>query len=231
MQHNQKPWVHIERYTYKFFFRFIFIAAGADHTAQASDISTTTTSSGNNTSSSQSSSSTTLYQSHHQQHIFQHQSSVASTTSIQTVLHQSHHINNNGQSSASGSVHESHSSASFHSLSLNGVLSAAPAPTATSLPVSSTNCLPSNIVTLQQQQQNHIHKQMSASSYQQGAVADEALSIGDVADLLHPQFAIITGGRSREGCSLITFPDHNNFHTLTENDYNKLIFYLTSVPS
>lgn len=215
-----------------FFFRFIVIAAGADHTAQASDISTSTTNSGNNTvtSSSQSSSSTTLHQSHHQQHIFQHQSSVASTTSIQTVLHQSHHINNNGQSSATGSVHESHSSASFHSLSLNGASSVAPAPTSTSLPVSSTNGLQPNSVTLQQQH-NHIHKQMSASSYQQVAVADEALSIGDVADLLHPQFAIITGGRSREGCSLITFPDHNNFHTLTENDYNKLIFYLTSVPS
>lgn len=218
-----------------FFFRLMFIVAGADHTAQASDISSTTTSIGNNTvtSSSQSSSSTTLHQSHHQQHIFQHQSSVASTTSIQTVLHQSqsHHINNNGQSSVSGSVHESHSSASFHSLSLNGVTSVAPAPTSTSLPVTSTNCLPPNSAILLQQPHNHIHKQMSASLYQQVAVADEALSIGDVADLLHPQFAIITGGRSREGCSLITFPDHNNFHTLTENDYNKLIFYLTSVPS
>lgn len=211
-----------------FFYRLTFTVAGAEHTAQASDISSAATSSGNNTvtSSSQSSSSTTL---HHQQHIFQHQSSVVSTTSIQTVLHQSqsHLINNNGASSASDSVHESHSSASFHSL--NGAPTAAPAPT--SLPVTSSNCLPPNSVTLQQPHHHHIHKQMSASSYQQVAAVDEALSIGDVADLLHPQFAIITGGRSREGCSLITFPDHNNFHTLTENDYNKLIFYLTSVPS
>lgn len=62
------------------------------------------------------------------------------------------------------------------------------------------------------------------------SIGDESLSIGDVADLLHPQYAIITGGRSREGCPIITFPDHNNFHLLTEHDYEKLISYLTSVP-
>lgn len=62
------------------------------------------------------------------------------------------------------------------------------------------------------------------------SIAEEALNIGDVADLLHPQYAIITGGRSREGCPIITFPDHNNFHAMTEHDYEKLITYLTSVP-
>jgi hypothetical protein len=61
--------------------------------------------------------------------------------------------------------------------------------------------------------------------------ADDPLLIADVADILHPQYAIITGGRSKEGCPLITFPDHNNFHTLTDNDYQKLILYLSSVPS
>lgn len=57
------------------------------------------------------------------------------------------------------------------------------------------------------------------------------LSIGDVADLMHPQYAIITGGRSRDGCALIQFPDHCNFQTLQDEDYTKLILYLTSVPS
>jgi len=57
------------------------------------------------------------------------------------------------------------------------------------------------------------------------------LNIGDVADLLHPQHAIITGGRSQEGCPLIIFPDNNNFNSLEEVDYQKLILYLTSVPS
>lgn len=63
------------------------------------------------------------------------------------------------------------------------------------------------------------------------SIGEESLSIGDVADLLHPQYAIITGGRSREGCPIITFPDHNNFHLLTEHDYEKLISYLTAVPT
>lgn len=73
------------------------------------------------------------------------------------------------------------------------------------------------------------HNQLSMASNL--SIVEEGLSIGDVADLLHPQYAIITGGRSKEGCSLITFPDHNNFHTLCDNDYKKLILYLTSVPA
>ncbi|KAH8234483.1 hypothetical protein KR038_012115, partial [Drosophila bunnanda] len=58
-----------------------------------------------------------------------------------------------------------------------------------------------------------------------------AFSIADVADLLHSQHIIISGGRSPEGCPLITFPDNNNFHLLEEADYKKIIHYLTSVPS
>lgn len=73
------------------------------------------------------------------------------------------------------------------------------------------------------------HNQLSMASNL--SIVEAGLSIGDVADLLHPQYAIITGGRSREGCSLITFPDHNNFHTLGDSDYKKLILYLTSVPA
>lgn len=75
--------------------------------------------------------------------------------------------------------------------------------------------------------------QQQISNSSNVSIAEECthLSIGDVADLLHPQYAIITGGRSREGCPIITFPDHNNFHLLTEHDYEKLISYLTSVPT
>ena len=39
------------------------------------------------------------------------------------------------------------------------------------------------------------------------------------------------GGRSREGRPIITFPDRCNFATLTEDNYRKLIVYLTSVPA
>ncbi|XP_044571237.1 guanine nucleotide exchange factor DBS isoform X8 [Drosophila ananassae] len=60
---------------------------------------------------------------------------------------------------------------------------------------------------------------------------DGILNISDVAELLHSQYVIITGGRSIDGCPLIIFPDNNNFHFLEEEDYQKLILYITSVPS
>ncbi|CRL00210.1 CLUMA_CG013484, isoform A [Clunio marinus] len=62
--------------------------------------------------------------------------------------------------------------------------------------------------------------------------AEEPLHVADVADLLHPQYAIITGGRSMDtGSPLITFPDHNNFHLLCDRDYQRLIQYLIGVTS
>lgn len=65
----------------------------------------------------------------------------------------------------------------------------------------------------------------------QNTVQLEPLGINDVEYLLHPQYAIITGGKSKEGCPIITFPDNNNFHTLSDVEYQQLILYLTSVPS
>lgn len=62
--------------------------------------------------------------------------------------------------------------------------------------------------------------------------AEEPLHIADVADLLHPQYAIISGGRSIDtGSPLITFPDHNNFQLLSDRDYQRLIQYLIGVTS
>lgn len=62
--------------------------------------------------------------------------------------------------------------------------------------------------------------------------AEEPLHIDDVADLLHPQYAVITGGRSNDtGSPLITFPDNNNFHLLSDRDYQRLIQYLIGVTS
>ncbi|XP_045623388.1 guanine nucleotide exchange factor DBS isoform X2 [Procambarus clarkii] len=58
-----------------------------------------------------------------------------------------------------------------------------------------------------------------------------ALSVRDVSELLHAQYAIITGGKSREGCPILTFPDRGNFAQLADEEYRKLIIYLTSVPS
>lgn len=62
--------------------------------------------------------------------------------------------------------------------------------------------------------------------------AEEPLHIADVADLLHPQYAVITGARSTDtGSPLITFPDNNNFHLLSDRDYQRLIQYLIGVTS
>lgn len=115
-------------------------------------------------------------------HIYQHQISVNSSTSIQTVIF-------NANMSCSGDEQQ-----------LNGLESWSGG--------------------------SHRQKTVSSSS------AEEPLHVADVADLLHPQYAIITGGRSMDtGSPLITFPDHNNFHQLMEREYQRLIQYLIGVTS
>ncbi|XP_043285337.1 guanine nucleotide exchange factor DBS-like isoform X3 [Venturia canescens] len=64
-----------------------------------------------------------------------------------------------------------------------------------------------------------------------GEIENGDLAVRDVADLLQPQYAIITGGKTREGCPIITFPDNGNFHNVTDLDYQRLMLYLTSVPT
>ncbi|XP_011866012.1 PREDICTED: guanine nucleotide exchange factor DBS-like isoform X1 [Vollenhovia emeryi] len=64
-----------------------------------------------------------------------------------------------------------------------------------------------------------------------GEIENGDLAVRDVADLLQAQYAIITGGKTREGCPIITFPDNGNFHNLTDLDYQRLMLYLTSVPT
>lgn len=69
-------------------------------------------------------------------------------------------------------------------------------------------------------------KSLSVSSSNE----DQPLHIEDIADLLHPQYAIITGGRATDtGSPLITFPDNNNFQLLSDRDYQRLIQYLIGV--
>ena len=41
----------------------------------------------------------------------------------------------------------------------------------------------------------------------------------------------LAGGRSREGRPILTFPDRCNFGALSEDNYRKLVIYLTSVPT
>lgn len=198
-----------------------------------------------------------LHRSHQQ--IFQHQSSVSSTTSVQTVFHQSVYQSNNGDGCGSASFTNDYypsashntnnirassnnqmillgTSSSMHQTA-NGIV-----PTTNPSTVSSMQSLPTNNASHQRPPQlgsmssltsncaNQMFQQHMVSQSPNVSISEETLSIGDVADLLHPQYAIITGGRSREGCPIIMFPDHNNFHLLSEHDYEKLITYLTSVP-
>lgn len=175
---------------------------------------------------------------HSHQHIFQHQSSVTSTTSVQTVYHQCAQQQNN--SNNSGNINTSNpmillgtssSSASFQSAngSGNGMYGSVTT-TASGIHYPSGSRLNQSGSISSLTSNNNVILQQQMSNSSNVSIAEEALNIGDVADLLHPQYAIITGGRSREGCPIITFPDHNNFLTLTEHDYEKLISYLTSVP-
>lgn len=135
---------------------------------------------------------THLSEAQQRSHIYQHQISVNSSTSIQTVIF------NGGNMSGSGDevlaeMNGSESLSSILTRSSNG---------------------------------SQRQKTLSVSS------AEEPLHIADVADLLHPQYAIITGGRSMDtGSPLITFPDHNNFHLLSDRDYQRLIQYLIGVTS
>lgn len=86
-----------------------------------------------------------------------------------------------------------------------------------------------------------------------GEIENGDLAVKDVADLLQPQYAIITGeysaddrvtlcslitfsfnnsgGKTRDGCPIITFPDNGNFQNLIDSDYQRLMLYLTSVPT
>lgn len=204
-------------------------------------------------------------------HQFQHQSSVVSAASVQTVLHlqqlqrQSNGGGSNGSMGGCGdSVHESISSASFHSVQMvagssgggGGVGYGHQQPdrgTQSSPSAASVNYTLANLHHHQhqhQQYQSHhpLPNVFAAQRCSNGAVmyapsatvcgedagistSTSSLHIDDVADLLHPQYAIITGGRARDGSALITFPDHCNFHLLADGDYAKLIMYLTSVPS
>ncbi|XP_014215398.1 guanine nucleotide exchange factor DBS-like isoform X2 [Copidosoma floridanum] len=64
-----------------------------------------------------------------------------------------------------------------------------------------------------------------------GEIENGDLAVRDVADLLQPQYSVITGGKTRDGCPIITFPDNGNFHNLSDLDYQRLMLYLTSVPT
>uniref|UniRef100_A0A1B0GCA0 CRAL-TRIO domain-containing protein n=1 Tax=Glossina morsitans morsitans TaxID=37546 RepID=A0A1B0GCA0_GLOMM len=165
-----------------------------------------------------------------QQHMLESQCSVTSTTSIQTVLQQSVILQQN-----TSTPKHANSTTNLNGLSLTQQQQQHQQQTAINSNSNSLNN--SQIITYAIEALPGLrHPSDSVNSLLEHIApanmsSEGVLNIADVADLLHPQHAIITGGRSQEGCPLIIFPDNNNFATLEEVDYQKLILYLTSVPS
>ncbi|XP_049309800.1 guanine nucleotide exchange factor DBS isoform X6 [Bactrocera dorsalis] len=195
------------------------------------------------------------------QHMLESQTSVSSGASIQTVLHQSmlasttsnsstqqqqqQHIQRTGSISSNNTT-PAHRAATptktqqqiASSNNSNGGINSNPATAqSVSYATEALVTLRPQAQTPQQQQLpaaeciNSLLEHISPAAAAAAMSGEGVLNIADVADLLHPQHAIITGGRSHGGCPLIIFPDNNNFNLLEEADYQKLILYLTSVPS
>ncbi|XP_015038992.1 guanine nucleotide exchange factor DBS isoform X4 [Drosophila pseudoobscura] len=153
------------------------------------------------------------------QHMIDSQISISSGASIQTAFFQS--LNNSPAHQDQAATEPMHfttstfSSISATSVNTQGVFYATDALIAQR---------PSELI-------NSLVEHINPAQVAAAMNGEGVLNIADVADLLHPQHAIITGGRSQEGCPLIIFPDNNNFNLLEEADYQKLILYLSSVPS
>ncbi|ELU03899.1 hypothetical protein CAPTEDRAFT_216297 [Capitella teleta] len=58
------------------------------------------------------------------------------------------------------------------------------------------------------------------------------LTVLDVADVLQARHAYVSGGKSPAGCPILTFPDITSItEELSEDDYQSLVSYLTSIPA
>ncbi|KAM9480413.1 guanine nucleotide exchange factor DBS isoform 15-T15 [Salvelinus alpinus] len=53
----------------------------------------------------------------------------------------------------------------------------------------------------------------------------------DIIEQLHRQFALLSGGRGKDGAPIITFPEYSGFGDLLDEDFQNVVTYLTSIPS
>ncbi|CAK6441869.1 unnamed protein product [Pipistrellus nathusii] len=53
----------------------------------------------------------------------------------------------------------------------------------------------------------------------------------DIIEQLHRQFAILSGGRGKDGAPIITFPEFVGFKHISDEDFLNVMTYLTSIPS
>jgi len=57
------------------------------------------------------------------------------------------------------------------------------------------------------------------------------VAAAEILDVLNQQVALLTGGRDRQGQSLITFPAKPKTFTYNRDDVRKVVQYLTSIPT
>uniref|UniRef100_A0A5F8HGD2 MCF.2 cell line derived transforming sequence-like 2 n=1 Tax=Monodelphis domestica TaxID=13616 RepID=A0A5F8HGD2_MONDO len=57
------------------------------------------------------------------------------------------------------------------------------------------------------------------------------LAAVDIIEQLHRQFAILSGGRGKDGAPIITFPEFVGFSEIPDEDFLNVVTYLTSIPS
>ncbi|XP_056590277.1 guanine nucleotide exchange factor DBS isoform X4 [Triplophysa dalaica] len=53
----------------------------------------------------------------------------------------------------------------------------------------------------------------------------------DIIEQLHRQFALLSGGRGKDGAPIITFPEFSGFSEVPDEDFDNVVTYLTSIPS
>uniref|UniRef100_A0A8C5SD89 MCF.2 cell line derived transforming sequence like n=1 Tax=Laticauda laticaudata TaxID=8630 RepID=A0A8C5SD89_LATLA len=53
----------------------------------------------------------------------------------------------------------------------------------------------------------------------------------DIEDELRKKFAYLSGGRGRDGCPVITFPEFSTFSEIPEKEFQSVLTYLTNIPS
>ncbi|XP_039215659.1 guanine nucleotide exchange factor DBS isoform X5 [Crotalus tigris] len=53
----------------------------------------------------------------------------------------------------------------------------------------------------------------------------------DIEDELRKKFAYLSGGRGKDGCPVITFPEFSTFSEIPEKEFQSVLTYLTNIPS
>ncbi|XP_064418246.1 guanine nucleotide exchange factor DBS [Latimeria chalumnae] len=79
---------------------------------------------------------------------------------------------------------------------------------------------------------------LSGNRHRRGETLDEIMQqeirpllAVDIIEQLHRQFALLSGGRGKDGAPIITFPEHPGFSDLPEEEFLNVVTYLTSIPS